>query len=56
LIKKLRTYINPAAVGTGMGYERVTDSEGIMHPAEKGVGPANADQLVWLFGKDLERN
>lgn len=54
LIKKLITYIDPDAVGSGMGYERITDSEGIMHPAENGIGPANADQLVWLFGKDLE--
>jgi hypothetical protein len=46
-----------------MGYERLVDSEGVMRPTvnpliERGqvgkMGPGNADQLVWLFGPNLE--
>jgi hypothetical protein len=40
--------------GSGMGYEEVMDENGIMRPSERGVGPGNGDQIVWLFGKDLE--
>jgi hypothetical protein len=25
-----------------------------MRPAERGVGPGNGDQIVWVYGKDLE--
>jgi len=39
--------------GTGMGYEALVDEHGVMHP--NGVmGPGNADQLIWVFGSDLE--
>ena len=54
LIKKLITTVEPSEDGSGMGYESVTDSRGVMRPAERGVGPGNGDQIVWLFGKDLE--
>ncbi len=54
LIKRLITHVDPTKVGTGMGYEAVTDSNGVMRPAERGIGPGNGDQIVWLFGKDLE--
>jgi hypothetical protein len=54
LIKKLMTHVDPSRVGTGMGYEAVTDSRGVMHPAERGIGPGNGDQLVWMFGQNLE--
>jgi hypothetical protein len=54
LIKPLITKIKQTADGSGMGYSRVTDSRGVMHPAELGVGPGNGDQIVWLFGEDLE--
>jgi len=38
--------------GTGMGYEALADESGILRP--NGVmGPGNADQLLWLFGEDL---
>jgi hypothetical protein len=38
--------------GTGMGYELLVDERGVMHP--NGImGPGNADQLLWLFGEDL---
>lgn len=53
-IKPLRTTVPRDSQGSGMGYEQVVDERGVMRPAERGVGPGNADQLVWLFGKDLE--
>ena len=51
LIKKMITYPDPDAQA---GYIDVTDSRGVMRPAERGVGPGNGDQIVWLYGKDLE--
>jgi hypothetical protein len=54
LIKPLKTVLETRAVGSGMGYERVTDENGIMRPSERGIGPGNGDQIVWLFGKNLE--
>jgi hypothetical protein len=42
---------------SGMGY-MATVFDGVMRakyaPAEAEMGPGNADELVWLFGKDLE--
>ena len=32
----------------------VIGQDGIMRPAEWGVGPGNGDQIVWLYGDDLE--
>ncbi len=54
LLKKMVTYVDKTATDSGMGYEKVTDENGVMRPAERGVGPGNGDQIVWLFGKDLE--
>jgi hypothetical protein len=54
LIKKMITNVEPNEDGSGMGYESVTDSRGVMRPAESGIGPGNGDQIVWLFGRDLE--
>jgi hypothetical protein len=54
LIKRMVTYVDPKSVGSGTGFEQVTDSNGVMHPAERGVGPGNGDQIVWLYGRDLE--
>ena len=56
-IKKMVTVIDPIpqGVGSGMGYESVIDKRGVMRPAERGVGPGNGDQIVWLYGKDLEK-
>jgi hypothetical protein len=54
LIKKLVTTVEKREDGSGMGYESVTDNRGVMRPAERGIGPGNGDQIVWLFGKDLE--
>jgi hypothetical protein len=54
LIKRMVTYLDPKEVGSGMGYEKVTDSNGVMRPSERGIGPGNGDQVVWLYGRDLE--
>jgi hypothetical protein len=54
LVKRMVTYVDPTKAGSGTGFEQVTDSNGVMHPAEKGVGPGNGDQIVWLYGRDLE--
>jgi hypothetical protein len=56
LIRRMVTAVdpNPNRIGSGMGYESVIDSRGVMRPAERGVGPGNGDQIVWLYGKDLE--
>jgi hypothetical protein len=67
LIKLLRTYVpdeKRAATShvledtrgrskTGMGYESMMDERGVMHPRDR-MGPGNADQLVWLFGEDIQ--
>jgi hypothetical protein len=37
-----------------MGYAMALGSDGVAHPADAGVGPGNADSLLWLFGSDLE--
>jgi len=64
LVKPLITKVEPKSDGSGMGYERAIDSEGVMHPTSPNrlinleqvgqIGPGNADQLVWLFGPNLE--
>jgi hypothetical protein len=54
LIKRMITRIDPDSAGSGTGFEQVTDSNGVMRPAERGVGPGNGDQIVWLYGRDLE--
>lgn len=54
LVKKLMTYIDEKIKKSQMDYSMVTDERGIMRPSERGVGPGNGDQIVWLFGKDLE--
>jgi hypothetical protein len=60
LIKRMITYIDWSKAGSPrtpeepMDYSIVTDRAGVMRPAERGVGPGNGDQIVWLFGKDLE--
>jgi hypothetical protein len=56
-IKRMVTALpkpDPKRIGSGMGYESVIDNRGIMRPAERGVGPGNGDQIVWLYGSDLE--
>jgi hypothetical protein len=53
-VKKMITAVDPKAVGSGMGYESVIGKDGIMRPAKFGVGPGNGDEIVWLYGSDLE--
>jgi hypothetical protein len=54
LIKRMVTFVDPNRVGNPTGFEQITDSNGVMHPSEGGVGPGNGDQIVWLYGRDLE--
>jgi hypothetical protein len=54
LIKRMVTYVDPNAAGGGTGFPQVTDRNGVMRPAERGIGPGNGDQVVWLYGRDLE--
>ena len=54
LIKDLLTQPTANWLGTGLGYQTIVDPDGVLRPAQKGVGPGNADQLIWLFGRDLE--
>lgn len=53
-VKKMVTAVEKKAVGSGMGYESVIGRDGIMRPAKFGVGPGNGDEIVWLYGPDLE--
>ena len=55
-IKKMITTVppeanTPAAEGR---MPNVIGQDGIMRPAAAGVGPGNGDQIVWLYGDDLE--
>jgi hypothetical protein len=38
----------------GPTYAKIMDERGILHPAVGGVGPGNGDDIVWLFGDNLE--
>jgi len=38
---------------TGMGYEALADTTGVLRPRDV-MGPGNGDQIVWLFGQDIE--
>ena len=44
--------------GSGMGYTRLADERGVMHPLKNqgpdGIGPGNADELLWVFGDQLQ--
>ena len=53
-VKKMVTAVEKKAVGSGMGYESVIGQDGIMRPSKFGVGPGNGDEIVWLYGPDLE--
>ena len=49
LIKKFVAY--PEA---GSSMAEIADENGVMHASSGGVGPGNGDEVVWVFGKDLE--
>jgi hypothetical protein len=55
-IKRMITHVEPRKESdrSGMGYSSVIGQDGIMRPADMGVGPGNGDQIVWLYGSDLE--
>lgn len=51
LIKKFRSSVRTLSMYRAMpGF---VDERGVMYPT-KFVGPGNADQLVWIYGEDLE--
>jgi len=54
LIKPVITHPESRPDEGGMGYGKVLGDDGVMRPAEGGVGPGNGDQIVWLYGNDLE--
>jgi hypothetical protein len=43
-----------APAGATDRLSNVIGKDGIMRPAKGGVGPGNGDQIVWLYGSDLE--
>ena len=54
LIKKMITTVNIAPDSATDRLVNVIGRDGIMRPAAGGVGPGNGDQIVWLYGSDLE--
>ena len=54
LIKKMITTVNIAPADASGRLSNVIGRDGIMRPAKGGVGPGNGDQIVWLYGSDLE--
>jgi hypothetical protein len=54
LIKRLISTVKNEVDSSGMGYSSVMDGSGILRPSERGIGPGNGDQIVWLYGDDLE--
>ncbi len=59
LIKPLITRLNQqqrTMTGTSNTptYAQIMDSDGVLHPAKFGVGPGNGDDIVWLFGDNVE--
>jgi hypothetical protein len=53
LIKDFYFHFDPSDKSE-MGYAMAVDGNGVAHPADAGVGPGNADNLIWLFGDELE--
>jgi hypothetical protein len=57
LVKKLIFTVDDELIGTGMGYEHSVDERGVMDrklAPKQIIGPGNGDELIWMFGKDLE--
>jgi hypothetical protein len=56
LVGKIETRMAQIAddEGSGMGYEQVMDERGVLRPAERGIGPGNAYECIWMYGVDLE--
>ena len=53
-IKKMITTVTAPPPNASGRMPQVIGKDGIMHPAKAGVGPGNGDQIVWLYGPDLE--
>jgi hypothetical protein len=55
-IKKMITTVPPEVTAPAAEgrMPNVIGKDGIMRPAAAGVGPGNGDQIVWLYGDDLE--
>jgi hypothetical protein len=51
-VKKMITDVKPSEAEGRMN--NVIGRDGIMRPAANGVGPGNGDEIVWLYGPDLE--
>jgi hypothetical protein len=54
-IKRMITTVTPPPPDAeGRLAPSVIGKDGIMRPAKFGVGPGNGDEIVWLYGPDLE--
>lgn len=53
-VKKMITAVTPPPPNADGRMPQVIGKDGIMRPAKAGVGPGNGDQIVWLYGSDLE--
>jgi len=53
-VKKMITTVAEKAPEAEGRMSNVIGRDGIMRPAKAGVGPGNGDQIVWLYGDDLE--
>jgi hypothetical protein len=54
-VKKMITAVTPPPPDAeGRLAPSVIGKDGIMRPAKFGVGPGNGDEIVWLYGPDLE--
>ncbi len=53
LVKKMITYPDDDP-NSGTDRVSVIGDDGVMRPGSMGVGPGNGDEVVWLYGKDLE--
>ena len=58
LVKPLITILSKERTMTGASnakrYQEIIDDKGVLHPAKGGVGPGNGDDIVWLFGDNVE--
>jgi hypothetical protein len=54
LVKRLLTDPDKVGLAGTVQLPRPIVKNGVMYPAYAGVGPGNGDQIVWLFGGDLE--
>jgi hypothetical protein len=53
-VKRMITAVTPPPKDADGRMPQVIGQDGIMRPAKFGVGPGNGDEIVWLYGPDLE--